>query len=35
LEGQIRKIMEKNFSMVALVPDTDQIAGLVVVDLKV
>ena len=35
MENQIRQILVKNFSLVAKVPDTDQIAGVVVVDHKV
>ena len=35
LENQIKDIIKKNFSLVAMIPGTDDIAGLLIIDEKV
>jgi hypothetical protein len=35
LENQIRQTMTKKLSLVAIMPDSDQIVGLIIVDVKV
>ena len=35
MENQIRQTMTKKLSLVAIMPDSDQIVGLIIVDVKV